>query len=141
VGQNALNPRGFESENFPMARILVIDDDLPIGHVVRTILEAEGHEVLLADDGNRGFATAQRQTPDAILLDVMMPAMSGVAVLRALIGDHRTVRIPVVVLSALAADEVQQECRDLGVSGYLQKPIDPDTLIREIARVTVSHAA
>ena len=119
----------------------MIDDDLPIGHVVRTILEAEGHEVLVADDGSRGFATAQRQIPDAILLDVMMPAMSGVAVLRALIGDHRTVRIPVVVLSALAADEIEQECLDLGVSGYLQKPIDPDALIGEIARVTVSHAA
>ena len=54
-----------------MARVLVIDDERAIGHVIRLLLEAQGHEVFVADDGSRGFALAQRQTPDVVILDVM----------------------------------------------------------------------
>ena len=62
-----------------MARVLVIDDERAIGHVIRLLLEAQGHEVFVADDGSRGFALAQRQTPDVVILDVMMPVMDGFA--------------------------------------------------------------
>ena len=68
-------------------RVLVIDDDADIGTVLRAMLEAEGYEVMLAEDGLRGLALAQRQQPDVIVLDLMMPVMDGYEALRRLQGD------------------------------------------------------
>ena len=89
-----------------MTRVLVIDDEPAIADVLRMLLEFRGHEVLTADDGSRGFATAQRQSPDVIVLDLMMPVMDGFTALEALRGDERTAEIPVVILSALGSAEV-----------------------------------
>jgi len=107
-----------------MARILVIEDDTSISHLVRMVLEGGGHEVLLADDGSRGFATARRRSPDAIVLDVMMPYMDGFAVLEALREDERTSTIPVVMLSAEATPGYAQRLVDAGAYAYLTKPLD-----------------
>ena len=67
-----------------MARVLVIDDEPDVRWLLRLSLERAGHEVLLAEDGLRGVAMAQRQRPDAIVLDLMMPVMDGYGVLEAL---------------------------------------------------------
>ncbi len=67
-----------------MARLLVIEDEPSISQLLRIVLENEGHEVLVADDGSRGLATATRRSPEVIILDVMMPFMDGFAVLEAL---------------------------------------------------------
>jgi CheY-like chemotaxis protein len=119
-----------------VARILTIDDDATITGLLRMMLEAAGHEVLIANDGNRGFAVAQRQQPDVILLDIMMKVMSGTAVLRALAGDPRTAHIPVVMLSALSADDVGGIPDDVQVAAYVRKPFDAADLVRLIAQIT-----
>jgi CheY-like chemotaxis protein len=95
-----------------MTRVLVIDDEPAIADVLRMLLEFRGHEVLVANDGSRGYATAQRQAPDVIVLDLMMPVMDGFATFDALQSDERTEAIPVVILSALSSAEVKQRCHD-----------------------------
>jgi CheY-like chemotaxis protein len=115
-----------------MRRILVIDDEPAIADVLRMLLEFRGHEVLVANDGSRGYATAQRQAPDVIVLDLMMPVMDGFATLDALRSDERTVDIPVVVLSALSSTEVKQRCQAMGVRTILQKPYKPEDLLRAV---------
>jgi len=115
-----------------MTRVLVIDDEQAIADVLRMLLEFRGHEVLTADDGSRGFATAQRQAPDVIVLDLMMPVMDGFAALEALRGDERTAEIPVVILSALGSTDVRQRCHDLGARAFLQKPYNPEDLLRAV---------
>jgi len=115
-----------------MTRVLVIDDEQAIADVLRMLLEFRGHEVLTADDGSRGFATAQRQAPDVIVLDLMMPVMDGFAALEALRGDERTAEIPVVILSALGSTDVRQRCHDLGAWAFLQKPYNPEDLLRAV---------
>jgi two-component system response regulator RpaA len=115
-----------------MTRVLVIDDEPAIADVLRMLLEFRGHEVLTADDGSRGFATAQRQSPDVIVLDLMMPVMDGFAALEALRGDERTTEIPVVILSALGSTDVRQRCHDLGARAFLQKPYNPEDLLRAV---------
>jgi two-component system response regulator RpaA len=112
-----------------MARMLVIEDDRALTYVIRQILEARGHEVLSADDGSRGVATAQRRSPDAIVLDLMMPFMDGFAVLEALRRDERTANVPVTVLSALQRESVEERCYRLGAKQYFRKPFDPDVLV------------
>jgi CheY-like chemotaxis protein len=123
-------------ENVEVARILAIDDDATITSVLRMMLEAAGHQVLVANDGSRGVALAQRQHPELILLDVMMKVMSGTAVLRALAGDPRTADIPVVMLSALSPDDVGGIPDDVQVAAYVRKPFDAANLVRLIAEIT-----
>jgi DNA-binding response OmpR family regulator len=112
-----------------MARVLVIDDEQPIGHVIRLLLESQGHEVFVADDGSRGFALAQRQVPDVVILDVMMPVMDGFAVLEALRSDPRTAAMPIVMLSALMSDDIEARCVELGAAAYVRKPFDAGALL------------
>jgi len=115
-----------------MTRILVIDDEPAIADVLRMLLEFRGHDVFVANDGSRGYATAQRQAPDVIVLDLMMPIMDGFATLEALRSDERTVDIPVVILSALGSAEVKQRCQAMGVRAFLQKPYKPEDLLRAV---------
>ena len=120
-----------------MTRVLVIDDEPAIADVLRMLLEFRGHEVLTANDGSRGFATAQRQSPDVNVLDLMMPVMDGFTALEALRSDERTAEIPVVILSALGSPEVRRRCQDLGARTFLQKPYNPEDLLRAVEGSTL----
>jgi DNA-binding response OmpR family regulator len=106
-------------------RVLVIDDEAPIRLLCRVNLEAEGMEVLEAADGPSGLATARAETPDVILLDVMMPGLDGWRVAEELLDDERTQTIPIVFLTARA--ELRDRARgiDLGGVDYVTKPFNP----------------
>jgi CheY-like chemotaxis protein len=112
-----------------VARVQVIEDDRDISRLLRMVLEGDGHEVLVADDGSRGLAMATRRRPHAILLDIMMPFMDGFAVLEALREDERTAPIPVLMLSAMQQESVEERCYRLGAQGFVRKPFDPDILL------------
>jgi DNA-binding response OmpR family regulator len=107
------------------ARVLVIDDEGPIRLLCRVNLEAAGMVVHEAPDGLSGLEVAQREIPDVILLDVMMPGMDGWAVFSALIEDERTAKIPVVFLTARAELRDQARGLELGGVDYVTKPFDP----------------
>jgi two-component system alkaline phosphatase synthesis response regulator PhoP/two-component system response regulator VicR len=112
-----------------MGRVLVIEDDSDVQYVLRLVLENDGHEALAANDGSRGLAMAARRSPDAIILDVMMPFMDGFAVLEALREDERTATIPVLILSAIQTDAVEERCYRMGAQTYVRKPFDPAILL------------
>jgi CheY-like chemotaxis protein len=130
-----LNPPVRTTDDGDMARVLVIDDEQAIGHVIRLLLESQGHQVLVADDGSRGFALAQRQAPDVVILDVMMPVMDGFAVLEAFRRDPRTAELPIVMLSALTAEDVEERCIELGAAAYVRKPFRADDLLGALSTV------
>ena len=112
-----------------MARVLLIDDEVQIAHVMRLLLEPRGHEVLVAVDGSRGVALAGRQAPDVIVLDLMMPIMDGFATLESLQINPRTVSIPVVVVTAMQPEQVEQRCYAMGARAYVRKPFDADIFV------------
>ena len=85
-----------------MTTVLVIDDEAPIRLLCRVNLEAEGMPVLEAGDGPSGLEAARSETPDVILLDVMMPGLDGWGVAEALLEDERTAEIPIIFLTARA---------------------------------------
>jgi len=124
-----VNPWLRGADTREMARVLVIEDDTAISKLLRVVLENHGHEVLVADDGSRGLATATRRSPDAIILDVMMPFMDGFAVLEALRDDDRSVSIPVMMLSAMQKETVEERCYRMGAQAFVRKPFDPDMLL------------
>ena len=108
-----------------MARVLVIDDEPDVRWVLRLSLERAGHEVIMAEDGLRGVAMAQRRRPDAIVLDLMMPVMDGYGVLDALGRDDRTRKLPVLVLTAKALPEEEERVTGAGALMFMTKPFEP----------------
>jgi DNA-binding response OmpR family regulator len=108
-----------------MTKVLVIDDEAPIRLLCRVNLEAERMEVFEAADGPTGLETARRETPDVILLDVMMPGLDGWRVAEELLDDERTKGIPIVFLTARAELRDRARGLDLGGVDYVTKPFNP----------------
>jgi CheY-like chemotaxis protein len=110
------------------ARVLVIDDEPYVRTLLRRLLEFDGYEVIVSDDGLRGLAAAQHQRPDAIVLDLMMPVFDGYEVLAGLRTDPRTADVPVVVLTAVATIAAHQRVSAAGATTCLTKPFVPEEL-------------
>ena len=119
---------GVERASQMQARVLVVDDEAPIRLLCRVNLEAEGMEVLEAADGQAGLELARAETPDAILLDVMMPGLDGWRVAEELLDDERTASVPIRVPDR--PRRVRDRARGLDVGGidYIMKPFNPLTL-------------
>ena len=101
-------------------RILVIEDDDKIATALRTGLTAEGYEVTIAGTGEEGFYSASAETPDLLLLDLMLPGKGGLEILRTL--RKKNIRIPILVLTARDALEDRITGLDAGADDYLVKP-------------------
>lgn len=115
-----------------VGRVLVVEDDDDLAHIISRNLELAGHAVEVAGDGSAGLAAAQRSQPHVILLDVMMPVMDGWEVLRELKQDPTTREIPVVMLTALAEerDVIQGHLR--GAVRYMTKPFEMRELLETV---------
>src|SRR3954465_15655155 len=118
-----------------MTRVLVIDDEAPIRLLCRVNLEAEGMSVLEAADGPSGLDLARQETPDVVLLAVMMPGLDGWRVAERLLEDERTNGIPIIFLTARAEFRDRARGLDIGGGGYVEKPFKPlelAPLVREL---------
>jgi two-component system alkaline phosphatase synthesis response regulator PhoP len=108
-----------------MTKVLVIDDEAPIRLLCRVNLEAEGMNVIEAADGPSGLDKARDESPDVILLDVMMPGLDGWRVAEKLLEDERTVGIPIIFLTARAEFRDRARGLDIGGIDYVTKPFNP----------------
>jgi CheY-like chemotaxis protein len=116
-------------------RILIIDDEEDIRQVAGLSLETvAGWEVVLANSGMQGMERAETEHPDAILLDVMMPAMDGPTTFLQLQKNPNTAKIPVILLTAKVQGSDQRRFAELGVAGILFKPFDPLTLSTQVSQ-------
>jgi CheY-like chemotaxis protein len=119
-------------------RILVVDDNQDVLDLLQDELTAEGYVVETANDGLAGLRALKREKPDLLIIDIMMPGISGPGVMTLIQErDHyKTLReVPTIVISAQSNIEfVQEEGLDLTVDDYLSKPIDFDRLHQVVAR-------
>jgi DNA-binding response OmpR family regulator len=113
-------------------RILVVDDEERIINFLRTKLKASGYEVLTASNGRGGLEQAQAQEPDLIVLDLLMPKMDGLEMLKELRAFSA---VPVIILTAKGADADRIKGFQLGADDYLPKPFNPDELVARIEAV------
>ena len=113
-------------------RILVIDDEERILNFLRSKLKASGYEVLTASNGIEGLEQAQAQEPDMVILDVLMPKMDGLEMLKELRSFST---VPVIMLTAKGADADRIRGLQLGADDYLPKPFNPDELVVRIEAV------
>ena len=118
-------------------RVLVVDDEPHIGQIIRTRLEQGPFEVMIADDGGQALAELQKH-PDTrmVVLDLMLPGMSGLEVLRALRSDQRWSSLPCLILSAAGQDVHFREAQQLGVSDVMTKPFSPRRLFEKVVALT-----
>ena len=120
------------------ARILVVDDEPAIREYETTLLSDLGHEVLTAADGTEAMELARTKHPHLVLLDIMMPELSGIEVCRQLRADPRTRDIRIIVVSAVDAKRALEESIIAGADDFLAKPIHALELmvrVRSILRV------
>jgi CheY-like chemotaxis protein len=116
-----------------MRTVLVVDDEYDIAEAVGTILSLRGYAVVVANNGKLAFAALAEQRPDVILLDVMMPVMTGIDLLRQLKGSDEHRAIPVVLMSAVG-DGVLSRADESLTAGYLRKPFSFEELMDALAR-------
>jgi CheY-like chemotaxis protein len=116
--------------------VLLIDDEEAIQEVVQMGIEIEvGWQVSIASSGMTGIALAEAEQPDAILLDVMMPELDGVATLSLLKANPKTQSIPVIFLTAKIQAVDRDRIQTLGVEGIITKPFNSMTLASQIAKI------
>lgn len=118
-------------------RILVVDDERAIRRYLRTSLSAHGHEIFEAGDGSEALAAAAAQRPDLIILDLGLPDMDGVNVIRRL---REWSRIPILVLSVRDREDDKIAALDAGADDYLTKPFGLGELLARV-RVAMRHSA
>lgn len=116
-------------------KILVVDDERHIVRLVEVNLSRAGYDVVTAYDGVEALESVKSDTPDMIVLDVMMPRMDGFEVLRRLQADPDTQDIPVIMLTAKAQDADIFKGWSSGVSSYLTKPFNPRELLTFVERI------
>jgi CheY-like chemotaxis protein len=104
-----------------MAKILIVEDDGSLSEIYSIRLQADGHQVMTAADGEEGLAMAIREKPDLILSDVMMPRVSGFDMIDILKSTPNTQNIKIIVMTALSGDEQRDRGTSLGADGYLVK--------------------
>ena len=114
--------------------ILLVDDDHEIVESMRTVLENKGYRILVARDGNSGLMVAERENPDLIILDMMMPKKSGFLVLEKLKSRPGGL-IPTIMITGNEGSRHRAYAEMLGVRDYVRKPFAMEKLVRAIERV------
>ena len=113
-------------------KVLVIEDNAQNRYLVRCLLEHQSCEVHETDYGRTGMEMAKALKPDLILLDLELPSMNGYELVSMLNNDPETGSIPIIAVTAHAMSGDREKILRIGCSGYIQKPIDPQTFVKEL---------
>jgi two-component system alkaline phosphatase synthesis response regulator PhoP len=113
-------------------KVLVVDDELYILHILDFSLGAEGYEVITAENGEQAIEKARNEQPDLVVLDVMMPKIDGYEACRKLKQDPEMKDVPVILLTAKGRDIDRKLGLEVGADDYITKPFSPSKLIEKI---------
>jgi len=117
-------------------KLLIIEDDLFLLNMYASKFELEGFDVVLAEDGEKGWKTAIKDMPDVILLDIMMPKMNGFEVLEKLKSDNKVSKIPVILLTNLSQKDEIERAMNLGAADFLIKAhFRPSEVVEKIKKL------
>ena len=119
-----------------VSTVLVVDDDPDIQIMLQEVLQDEGYNVRLASNGREALEHVERERPDLIVLDLMMPVMDGRQFYQQFRARHHVEHARVPVLLVSAGHSLRETARELGTDGYLPKPFDLDVLVRQVERLT-----
>ena len=120
--------------------ILLVDDSEVSNFLMQSILEERGYSILSVSNGKEALELLQQELPDLIILDIMMPEMSGFGVLESVKKFEETAKIPVIILTARNNLKDQEKAISMGAVDYLIKPIDIDDVVERVNRLMNSSA-
>ncbi|MCA9954744.1 MAG: response regulator [Ardenticatenaceae bacterium] len=115
--------------------ILIVDDEAMTRNLLRLMLERAGFKILEAEDGVQALEVVAAESPDLLILDVMMPNVDGITVCETLRAEAETAVLPIILLSARTSPEAVQLGMKAGADRYLSKPISREELIRNVREV------
>lgn len=121
-------------------KVLVVDDEIHIIHVVAIKLRNNGYEVISADNGGTAYELACREKPDIIVTDFQMPVMTGLELVQKLRENESTKNIPVIMLTARGFAIADKQKETLGIAEFLSKPFSPKELLRSIEDILYDKA-
>jgi two-component system, cell cycle response regulator DivK len=113
-------------------KILIIEDNEQNMYMLTYLLESNNYEVYQSFNGNDGIANAKMIRPDAVLLDIQLPGMDGYSVARELRKNCELAGIPIIAVTSYAMPGDKEKAFESGATGYIEKPVDPDTFIAEM---------
>lgn len=113
-------------------KILIIEDNEQNMYMLSFLLESENYEVIKAYSGAEGIKAVQRYEPHIILLDIQLPELDGYAVAKKLREEEKSKNIPIIVVTSYAMPGDKEKAMESGATGYIEKPINPDTFISEM---------
>ena len=116
-------------------KILLIDDEEYIVKMLELKLRDFGFDCISCTTTQEGIKTAKAQSPNLIIMDIMMPNINGLEATKILKEDPETQKIPIMILSAKSLEEDQEKARELGVVGFISKPVLPKKLLDKICAV------
>jgi two-component system alkaline phosphatase synthesis response regulator PhoP len=118
-----------------MAKIMIVEDELDIAENISALLNAKGHKTSLVSDGAEALQRARKELPELILLDVMLPRVSGFDVCKLLRQEPKTAKIKIVMVTGLGRGGDVETAFAAGADDYLIKPFDSERLFKKIAKV------
>lgn len=114
-------------------KVLIIEDNVQNRYIFTLLLKHNGYEAVEATNGNDGLDKAKSECPDLILLDIQLPDIDGYEVTRKIRSDTALSSIPIVAVTSYAMVGDREKALDAGCNGYIEKPINPETFIKDIA--------
>jgi len=120
-------------------KILVVDDEEDIVAALSIRLKAMGYDVIFAYDGMTGLSKARDESPNLILLDVMLPKIDGYKVCRMLKFDEKYRHIPVIMITAKVSDSNRKMGEEMGADAYIVKPFNPEELMSKIKELLAKN--
>ncbi len=118
-----------------MEQVLVVEDNEDNMKVITFILEKSGYKTLQAEDGRTGIALALKEEPDFVILDIQLPDMNGMDVVKAIRKSERIKNTPVIAITSYAVEGDRERMLSGGCDGYIEKPIDPVNIIKQIREI------
>ncbi len=116
-----------------MSKVLIIEDSSYMRRIIRGILNADGYEIVEADEGLKGLQMVKTAMPDCVLVDLIMPGIDGLKVLNVL--HEEMSNVPVIVLTADIQESVREQCLKLGASGFINKPPKEEVLRDTVKKI------
>lgn len=116
-------------------KILIADDDVDMLILIASRLKANNYEVIVAKDGIQAIAETHKNKPDLIILDINMPAGSGISVFDNLRMTNDTLTIPVIFITGYSSEEMRYKAMEMGAADYITKPFNSEDLLSKIKKV------
>ncbi|OQX94475.1 two-component system response regulator [candidate division KSB1 bacterium 4572_119] len=117
-----------------MKKILLVEDNEENRYLISFILEKNGYEVIIAENGQTGFEMALGEKPDLILMDIQLPDINGLEVTKKIRTSKINGSIPIIAITSYAMIGDREKALEAGCNGYIEKPINPETFMNELKK-------